>query len=248
MKRYCIGDIHGAHKALLQCLEKSSFNYEEDQLVCLGDVADSWSEVPETFDELLKIKKLIYILGNHDEWLRKWFKCGQTPHIWTSQGGRATLDAYTRLLDSGDTKRQVLHQNLLEKALSYYEMETIDEGIAWTKLFVHGGYNWHYPIEEQDSYDLMWDRHMWTTASYFQKQFDKGMAMDKIGNYDEIFIGHTSTSRIDKTLKPVRLSNVWNLDQGAGWEGKLTIMNVDTKEYWQSDIVNSLYPNEYGRR
>ena len=65
-RRFVVGDIHGAHKALVQCLKRSNFNYEEDELICLGDVADGWTEVPELFDELLKIKKLIYIMGNHD--------------------------------------------------------------------------------------------------------------------------------------------------------------------------------------
>jgi serine/threonine protein phosphatase 1 len=36
---------------------------------------------------------------------------------------------------------------------------------------------------------------------------------------------------------------VWNIDTGAGWSGKLTIMNVDTKEYWQSDLISELYKN-----
>jgi len=37
------------------------------------------------------------------------------------------------------------------------------------------------------------------------------------------------------------------MDTGAGWNGRLTIMNTDTKEYFQSDKVNDLYPNERGR-
>ena len=28
---------------------------------------------------------------------------------------------------------------------------------------------------------------------------------------------------------------------------KLTIMDLDTQEYWQSDLVKELYPNEKGR-
>ncbi len=36
-------------------------------------------------------------------------------------------------------------------------------------------------------------------------------------------------------------AGIWNLDTGAGWEGKLTVMNVDTKEYYQSDPVEDLY-------
>ena len=38
------------------------------------------------------------------------------------------------------------------------------------------------------------------------------------------------------------------MDTGAGWNGKLTIMDVDTEEYWQSDLVESLYPNETNAR
>ena len=239
MKRFCCGDIHGAHKALCQVLDRSGFDREEDELICLGDVADGWPEVPECFDELLSVNKLVYIMGNHDEWLRRWFKFVDTPHIWLSQGGRATLDAYLRLLESGDTRRQVAHENLLDKAVNYVEYNN--------KLFVHGGFNWRLPIGDQDPYDLWWDRHMWGTALYWQMQHDKGLPLDVVPGYDEVFIGHTTTSRLDPELKPVKLSNVWNLDQGGGWEGKLTIMDVDTKEYWQSDMVSLLYPDVEGR-
>jgi len=240
MKRYVIGDIHGAYKALVQCLERSNFNYEEDELICLGDVADGWTEVPESFDELLKVNKLVYVIGNHDLWLREWFKFAATPHIWLSQGGQNTLDAYIRLLEGGDTKRQVSHENLLEKAVDYHVTDD-------NKLFVHGGFNWHHPIEQTLPYTMVWDRNMWQAAAYWQLQHNRGMKMDKVPNYDEVFIGHTTTSRFDPELKPVHLSNVWNVDQGAGWEGKLTIMDIDTKEYWQSDIVSKLYPDVKGR-
>ena len=249
-KRYCIGDIHGAHKALLQCLERSGFDYEEDELISLGDVADGWTEVPEVFDELLKVNNLVYIMGNHDLWLLDWFETGRAPHIWLSQGGKNTWDAYKRLIEEGDTTRNVAHENLLDKA-SYYHV-TDDN-----KLFVHGGYNWHYPIEETLEYNLIWDRHMWQAALYWQLQYNREVVdpvtmkiqpLQTVKDYDEVFIGHTTTSQYDKELKPVHLSNVWNLDQGAGWEGKLTIMDIDSKEYWQSDIVADLYPDVKGRR
>jgi serine/threonine protein phosphatase 1 len=43
-KRLCMGDIHGNYKALMQCLERSNFNYEEDTLIQLGDVCDGHSQ------------------------------------------------------------------------------------------------------------------------------------------------------------------------------------------------------------
>lgn len=40
---------------------------------------------------------------------------------------------------------------------------------------------------------------------------------------------------------------IMDLHTGFGWNGKLTIMDIDTHEYWQSDNVQKLYPNEPGR-
>jgi len=34
---------------------------------------------------------------------------------------------------------------------------------------------------------------------------------------------------------------------GVGWSGKFTIMDVTTKEYWQSDLTPDLYGGTPGR-
>jgi serine/threonine protein phosphatase 1 len=54
-RTFVIGDIHGAYRALRQCLQKAAFNYSNDHLICLGDVCDGWPETRESIDELLKI-------------------------------------------------------------------------------------------------------------------------------------------------------------------------------------------------
>jgi serine/threonine protein phosphatase 1 len=43
------------------------------------------------------------------------------------------------------------------------------------------------------------------------------------------------------------MANVWNVDTGAAFEGPLTIMDVKTKEFWQSEPLPNLYPTEKGR-
>ena len=58
-----IGDIHGGHRAMMQCLERSEFNYKKDRLISLGDGADGWSGVVECIEELHKIKNLFILLG-----------------------------------------------------------------------------------------------------------------------------------------------------------------------------------------
>jgi serine/threonine protein phosphatase 1 len=68
----------------------------------------------------------------------------------------------------------------------------------------------------------------------------------RLTNYKEIFIGHTPISKTGHAT-PQKRANVWNVDTGAAFKGPLTIMDVDTKEFWQSDPVHTLYPGEKGR-
>jgi serine/threonine protein phosphatase 1 len=41
--------------------------------------------------------------------------------------------------------------------------------------------------------------------------------------------------------------NVWNIDTGAAFNGRLSILEVESKKFWQSDVVQNLYPDETGR-
>jgi len=228
-----IGDIHGAYEPLIQCLERSKFDYSNDTLIVLGDICDGWHETPQCIEELMKIPNKIIIWGNHDWWLAKWFKEGWTHPVWESQGGQATKNSYIR---NGDLL--VTHRHFFDVANVAY----VDEE---NRLFVHGGIPPHIinrPLHKQDMNDLMWDRDLFKYARL--KHFVKPDY--KWGDYNTIFIGHTSTAGV-KNDEPIKVCNVWNLDQGAGWNGKLTIMDVDTEEYWQSDSVKDIYTNVRGR-
>lgn len=64
--------------------------------------------------------------------------------------------------------------------------------------------------------------------------------------FDEIFIGHTPVTRVGSDI-PMKALNVWNVDTGAAFKGKLSMMDIDTKTFFQSDPIYKLYPNEKGR-
>jgi len=87
MKTFVIGDIHGAYRALIQCFERVKFDYKRDSLIVMGDVCDGYPYVKQCIDELLKIKYCDFVIGNHDMWALDWALHGDTPEIWTSQGG-----------------------------------------------------------------------------------------------------------------------------------------------------------------
>ena len=122
-------------------------------------------------------------------------------------------------------------------------------------VFVHGGFNWHKgDISNTKEDDLLWDRHMVQTAQTWQINHTKrGVKLQSFPLYNKIFVGHTSTtivfdSRYEPSDKPQFLSNLINMDTGAGWKGKLSIMNIDTFEYWQSDSSKDLYTDNYNSR
>ena len=66
MSRFTVGDIHGRYEALIEVLKASKFNYLEDKLILLGDICDGGYNTYEVVEELLKIKNLVFCLGNHD--------------------------------------------------------------------------------------------------------------------------------------------------------------------------------------
>jgi len=225
----CLGDIHGGYRSLKQVFERSSFDYEKDKLICLGDGGDGWPETKKVFDELLKIKDLVYVIGNHCCWLLDYALNGNRPMIWVTQGGFATLDSYE------GKPIPIEHVDLLKNAPYYYELDN--------NLFVHGGLDLNIKdISHQKADVLTWDRNLLETA----KKWHYRAGNRHFTEYDEIFLGHTTTS-VYNSLLPLHYCNVWDLDTGGGFEGKLTIMDIESKQYWQSDKVSNLYPEVKGR-
>jgi len=264
MKRtLVIGDIHGAYEAMLQVMERASFDPGKDRLICMGDVADRRSRVKECAEHLLKVKDLVMILGNHDKWALEWMsRVGdqlgshtgsdvsspdQPTHksfdvndlyekaseVWLTQGGSDTIMSYREGVP-------LSHFELLRQA-KYFHLEG-------NRIFVHGGFNHRKPLKEQDPEDFLWDRGL---VDYALKHCEAGT---RLGGYDEIYVGHTPTINLhvsasgrsalkgavleDQTTRPLQVCNVWMMDTGAGWPGgKLSMMDIDTKEVWQSEVI-----------
>jgi serine/threonine protein phosphatase 1 len=68
----------------------------------------------------------------------------------------------------------------------------------------------------------------------------------RLQHYYEIYIGHTPTTNFGFTV-PMNAANVWNIDTGAAFKGRISGMNIDTKVVVQSDNLPELYPKEKGR-
>ena len=183
-------------------------------------------------EEILKIKNRIFILGNHDIWWLDWmFDHTQIPDIWYDQGGASTIKSYFDFCSKTGIPKT--HLEFIKEAIPFHITEN-------GKVFVHGGFDPDYKIELQETKDLVWDRDLW-----YKSCRKKEGIIPNANNFQEIFIGHTSTEKT--SLKPLNFCNVWNVDQGAGWGGVLTLLDVDSKEYWSSTPSKTLYPGYMGR-
>lgn len=223
-----MGDIHGEIGKLLACLEAVNFDYNNDQLIQLGDVCDRGPNSYAVVEELLKIKHLIAIRGNHDQCFMESIETGR--NMLYDQGGRETLLSYTRHTncDGDPTKIPDNHQLFYRNQLPYY----IDEQ---NNLFIHGGFNRHEKLEKQSENIFYWDRDFFMSALSFHSMKNNKHTFRIKENFNHIYIGHTPTTYWDVTT-PITVANITNMDTGSGKgkDGRLTIMNLDTKKLWQA--------------
>jgi serine/threonine protein phosphatase 1 len=237
---FAIGDIHGGLRALEQVLNIVPVS-EEDLLIFLGDYVDGWSQSAQTIDYLIHLSTInncVFIKGNHDVWCENWLG-GQAPDPnWMAHNGGLTIKSYHNY-----SKTQMQEHAAFFQQMKLYYVDNKN------RLFIHAGFtSMHGPEKERDPSDFYWDRSLWEVAlatdncvPKLSKHYPKRLLL-----YDEIFIGHTPTINYD-TDKPIHASNLWNIDTGAAFYGKLTVMDVESKNYWQSDTVRDLYPGETGR-
>lgn len=244
MRRFVMGDIHGADRALIQCLERSNFNYETDHLIQLGDIIDGHNGAYGCVEELLKIKNLVSIIGNHDAWFIEFLKTGRHPKSW-GNGGEATILSYNK-----SRIKEADYQN--SKDLKPHDIPTTHRELFYNQklyhitedncLFVHAGFKPNLTLQQQ-GYHLYDDRQFWDEIQKYKNSGipDKFSVMKP---YQNIYIGHSPTTK-SGTDQPIQILNLINLDTGAakGNNGRLTIMDLDTKAYWQSDHVDLLCGN-----
>jgi serine/threonine protein phosphatase 1 len=215
VRRFVVADIHGRAQALRGLLKVVKFDYAKDKLIVLGDVVDGGEDVKGAVSELLKIKNLIYVIGNHDCWFVSYILSGNVSDDWYFQGGDATLKSYRDGVPDA-------HKNLFLKGAKMWHEE---EGA----VFVHGGIKPGIPLEKNKLEYVVWDRDMFD-------YFDEGVKFP----FKEIYVGHTPTTVLGSAVPIIKKSGdtrLIMLDTGAGWQGKLTIMNIDTGKSWQSETL-----------
>lgn len=220
INKYVISDIHGHYNKLIRLFKKINFDFEKDYLFFLGDICDGGKKPLECIEFLLKIKNLYPCFGNHDLFLKEWFETKNINNKWLKINNLQTINIIN------EYKNEYISHILSKyfKLCNYYFLFE-------NKMFCHAGFDYKKNINNQKKLIYCINRSLIKIARQNNKNNFKFnfKHSDKNIKIDEVFIGHS----LCKKNIPEYNCNVICLDTGANNNGYLTIMDIDTKKYWQ---------------
>ena len=226
-KAYVLGDLHNNYKGLMQLFEKVNFNPKYDTLYFIGDLFEgSAKDSYECLNELSKITNLHACMGNHDLWVKEWITNNRINKSWLKAGGAVTIDS----LQKKDNHLELLNQYFTK--VKYW--------FNYKEYFLcHAGFDTRKSVISQKEINFAINRSLWQKALVADSQNKKlKFNFNNVPfDFQKVIIGHTPTT----SHKPEILSNIINIDTGSGSVGRLTLMDLNTHEYYQSDLIKKLY-------
>jgi serine/threonine protein phosphatase 1 len=216
-----IGDVHGCSAALAALVEAVQPE-PGDALVFLGDYIDRGPDSRGVLDLLVALaarRRLVPLLGNHEEMLAAAARDRAAVRAWLVNGGVETLRSYGWA--PGGPRRGLAdwipetHWEFLAGCVPYHETDT--------HLFVHAGYVPDLPLEEQPGEAL---RCRVTDARAARPHYSGKVAV----------VGHTP-QRGGEVLDLGFLKCIDTNCHRGGW---LTALEVHTGQVWQADARGRL--------
>lgn len=211
-----LGDIHGCIRPLEALLDALQLT-PADTLVALGDFVNRGPATRQVLDTLVALQaqtRLVPILGNHEEEMLAARHDRSALARWLAMGGEATLASYSAEAQLADIPAD--HWRLIESALEWWECENF--------FFTHANYAPELPLDQQSAVELRW----LSIGERTPQPHCSGKTA---------IVGHTP----NLAGHVVDFGFLRCLDTGCGLGGRLTAMDVRTRQIWQcgeeSDIV-----------
>ena len=205
MKTIAFSDLHGNYE--LWTAIKNYYN-DNDTLIFLGDACDRGPDGIKIMQEMFKDKRVIYLLGNHEQMLLDYYTQGieksliEDEKLINYNGCQATLNSFKELTEQGQI---ILIDNLLNKTkISFIYINKDKKNI----FLSHAGTDVE-KINAATEKTLLWDRqHIKLNIPFNEKT-----------KYWYIVHGHTPVQSVipDKTvIEILRYYNKHKIDIDLG--------------------------------
>lgn len=229
MATYACTDIHGQYGLWLAI---KNYCKEDDTIIFLGDAIDRGPEGIRIMQELLEDKRVLYIMGNHEDTFLEYIKIGipkvlhdrQERELLEWNGGIDTLKQFLHLTDDEQEKLIFNLKTKLIKKVLYINKEN-------KKIFLcHAGCNPSHISKEYPIKDYLWDRkHIATHASDWNLAYNDYIVVH----------GHTpvqllkNQNKADMTKDSIETycgGHKIDLDLGSFFTNKIALFDLDTFE------------------
>jgi len=210
---YVVGDLHGCYRLLMQELEKIRFNFEQDLLICTGDLVDRGSENLECIS-LLDQPWFLSVRGNHEEMCIK-----GRDDVWIQDMHARNGGEWFYLLS---TEKQDKLSEILSKLPLVIEIQLEDKkiGILHADIDIHDWNQFKTNIAKGER------KIPGLTSAYTNALWGRGRIRHHskrygtVKNIDEIYLGHTIVK------KHTQIDNCHYIDIGSSYTQKLCIVKI----------------------
>lgn len=206
---YVVGDIHGEFDKLKEQLSRLNFDRSQDRLFSVGDLVDRGPHSPRAL-EWLKQPWFHAVLGNHESM------------CVASEGDKAMLEWWTGMnggewwLKLDSAQRRAFLQAFRQLPLAI-EVETRDGLVGIVHADVPPNLSWQEFIDDLEFGNARVREHaLWSRMRV------NGRTPPLVDGIYRLFCGHTPLER------PYNIGNVFFLDTGACYGGRLTVTRIDT--------------------
>lgn len=210
---YVVGDLHGCYRLLMQELEKIRFNFEQDLLICTGDLVDRGSENLECIS-LLDQPWFSSVRGNHEEMCIK-----GRDDVWIQDMHARNGGEWFYLLSK---EKQDELSEILSKLPLVIEIQLEDKniGILHADIDIHDWNQFKTNIAKGER------KIPGLTSAYTNALWGRGRIRHHskrygtVKNIDEIYLGHTIVKR------HTQIDNCHYIDIGSSYTQKLCIVKI----------------------
>ena len=210
---YVVGDLHGSYQLLMNQLISINFNFDEDLLICTGDLIDKGKENLQCIS-LIEKPWFKTVRGNHEELCIKGLFDLKLRQLHERNGGEwfynLPFQQQNEIIKSFETLPIVLELELPEKKI----------GVVHADIDIHEWNAFKADIAQGD-YKIQGITSAYSNALWGRGRIKKHIKdYDVVENIDEIYLGHTMVR------ERTQINNCYYVDVGSSFTQKLCITKM----------------------